>query len=136
MFLSLLSISMKRILALVILMMYSIANFGFGIHTHWCGGKVSSVNISFITKHTCDCCPKMEKSYCKNEFVYSKLSIEHFKSACSLIQDNNKFVTPFIITQQPDLFQLTFVQNDFSQYHAPPFKTKQNVFLTNRVFLI
>ena len=117
-------------------MLYSIANFGIGVHTHWCGGKISSVKISFSSEHTCGCGPKMEKSCCKNEFIYSKLSNEHLKCAGTIFS-SNKIEFQYKVTVQNLEFVLQpFFVKDFSQYHAPPFKTKLSVFLANKVFRI
>ena len=128
--------SMKRALAIFILMLYSIANFGISVHTHWCGGKISSVRISYSLKHTCGCGPKMDIGCCKNGFVYSKLSNEHVKSANNVIQDYKNDLKP-IVSLKPIDFSISFiVTRDISNYHAPPFKTKLPVFLSNSVFRI
>lgn len=127
---------MKRFFALIILMMYSIANVGIGVHTHWCGGKISSVKISFSTDHTCSCGPKMEMGCCKNKFVYSKQSVDHLKCANTLINNNKIDIKPVIITQYADFQIQPFVLKEFSQYHAPPFKTKLKLFLVNSIFRI
>ena len=127
---------MKRFFAIIILILYSIANFGVGVHTHWCGGKISSINISFSSKHTCGCGPKMDKSCCKNEFVYSKLSGEHLKCASSIFNSNKIDFQPKVYILDKEFIHQTFLVIDFSQYHAPPFKTKHSIFLANDVFRI
>lgn len=110
---------------------------GVCVNLHMCGKKIKVVSINDDHKNQCKCGKKMRKGCCKNISFSIKLS------------ENQKKVHPILVPQTVSckvctlrssiLFSpsMTPIYNStFSNYHAPPLKTKQAVFLLNNVFLI
>ena len=75
---------MKRLITFLILIMYSVTTFGVGLQFHYCGNKVSSVQVIFTDEHSCSCGKgEMKPDCCKNEIKYFKVKSVHSKSSTS-----------------------------------------------------
>jgi hypothetical protein len=73
---------MKRSLGIFLLIAYTATTLGIGFQLHFCGKKISSVNLIISDLHLCDCgTAEMKPDCCKNEIKYIKLKTAHGKSA-------------------------------------------------------
>lgn len=65
---------MKKLLAIFLLIAYSVAASGVTVNYHYCGGQLSNVSLlNFSDKVVCSCNPStMPKGYCQDKVVYHK----------------------------------------------------------------
>ena len=79
-------VSMKRSLTLTIAALYLMLSSGLALNLHYCGEKISSINLS-SNKEKC-CCGelKTEKSCCKDELAILKVKDLHQYSTLSKVK--------------------------------------------------
>lgn len=128
---------MRKLVAILLLFFYLIPAIGLSIDAHWCGKKVKIVSIDSSHEKKCPCSKKMSNGCCSDVHVSLKLT-DSQKIATQVNFPSNSFVK-LIAATLPCLISLSprnnFVFN-FSTYHAPPFKSKEPVFLLNSVIRI
>lgn len=116
---------------------YLIPSIGFSIDVHWCGKKLKIVSFDAAHEKNCPCSKKRAKGCCKDVHVSLKLT-DSQKTSTEVTSPSNGFVKHLTATI-PCLISLSprhnFVFN-FSRYHAPPFKSKEPVYLLNSVIRI
>ena len=128
---------MKREAIILVALLYLLPAIGFSINIHWCGNKIKAVNIATLNSSTCSCGKKMPMKCCKNIHQVIKLT-DSQKATSQLIVSNKNLVKLFFGSS----FQIQQIPNsqvnvfDFTNYHAPPFKSKLPVYLNCCVFRI
>ena len=107
------------------------------MNLHWCGKKVRIVAFDSSHEKRCLCSKKMPAGCCKDVHVKVKLTENH-KTASQIVIPVTDFVRYFdsFFSVAVPKWAPQIVVFDFTNYHAPPFKSKQPVYLANSVFRI
>lgn len=128
---------MKKVTTILFILLYLLPAIGFSLDFHKCGKKIRVVSINAAHENKCPCGSKMPFNCCKDVHISLKLS-ENQKNSSQIIIPGNiffKHISYFVSILVFDFSAPLFVF-DFTNYHAPPFKSKQPVYLTNNVFII
>ncbi len=66
---------MKKAISILLGIVFLFSSSGFSINTHYCNGKIRSINIAFSDNHK-SCCgkKKMAKDCCKNKTEIVKIN--------------------------------------------------------------
>lgn len=130
------SIPMKRFISLFILITYSLTTFGVGLQFHYCGKKISSVQVVFKDEHTCKCGKgKMKPGCCKDEIKYFKVKSDHSKSSStSSFKFQGSLFLPKIFSIQSFTPFSDCVR--FSLDKPPPDIGQVPIYKRNSIFLI
>ncbi len=128
---------LKRVLVILFSLIYLASAVGFSMDLHRCGKSVKAVSVNASHKTKCPCKKNMPSGCCKDIHLKIKISdsqknVQHL-SFNNVSCDNHLFGT--VILSDSEVFTNIRIF-DFSLYHAPPFKIKQPVYLTNCIFLI
>ena len=128
---------MRKLVSAFLIFLYILPAIGFSIGIHRCGNKVKVITIDSPHEKKCPCSKKMPSGCCKDVHLSLKLTDNH-KTATQLAVPNNNFVKQLSViasfeTLNP-ISQVTLF--DFTYYYAPPFKSKQPVYLANSIFRI
>jgi len=127
---------MKRFTVAILAVIYFVISSGIVMNIHYCMGKVSSVEVSMLSKDLCACgSGKKESKCCKTEHKLVKL------------QDNHKATTADVVFPTPEQAVLHHYDwmvdpmiDDQDQLaynnHSPPNLSKQDAYLLNCVFRI
>lgn len=137
---------MKRILSLIIMVLYLLPAFGMTVSTHYCGGKLADVSLfGSKPKMNCACSSSnthsraLVKSKCCEQFIYS-LRLENQQLKQSTISFN---VDPVILKEIA--FHLISVQHqvfvtskEVLSYvpDLPPGRYKAPIYIQNDSFLL
>lgn len=128
---------MKKFITILLTICYLLPAVGFSMDLHWCGKSVKIVTINSSHQKKCPCGKKMPSKCCKDVHVSVKIT-DNQKASAQLSAPQNNFVKQ-ISTCIIALVLTPFSDNclnDFSCYHAPPFKTKQPAYISNHIFRI
>lgn len=91
---------MKKAISILLVIVFLFSSSGFSINTHYCNGKIKSINISFSDNHK-SCCgkKKMDKDCCKNKTEIVKIN-------------DNYIPAQIIVTSSTDFayFALAFIR--------------------------
>lgn len=72
----------KRIVLILLVLLYAIPAIGVTVKMHYCGGKMTSVSLGFETAHKCGCKGKtMKKGCCSDKTAVLKLDTEQQRPA-------------------------------------------------------
>lgn len=131
-------IALKRFTVILFSILYLIPAVGISLDLHKCGKKIKVISVNALHKSKCPCGVDMPFDCCKDIHLSVKI-VDAQKSSKSTITPhplNFKLLSTqtLISINKPCFAQFGFF--DFSNYHAPPFKCKQPVYLTNRIFRI
>jgi hypothetical protein len=128
---------MKKLLVILLLIMYGTSSFGMTVHFHFCCGKLKAVDLTPPKDNHCNSSKSYqigEKPCCENKQVEIKVSGE---------QDFAKdFYVPFspvaIKPVQLDLFfsDPLVGKRLLPEVFAPPPKSSQPLYILNSVFRI
>lgn len=128
---------MRKAVAILLLFFYLIPAIGLSVDAHWCGKKVKIVAIDSSHEKKCPCSKKMSKGCCRD--VHFSLKLTDSQKTSTVVTSPSKSFIKLSTATIPCLISLTpkfnFVFN-FSKYHAPPFKSKEPVYLLNSVIRI
>ena len=128
---------LKRLIVVFFVIAYLVPAIGFSVDVHWCGKTVRVVDLNASHHTKCPCKTNMPKGCCKDKHLLVKLTDEYRNLACvdflKSFTTFNALASVFIQTITPTTPTLVF---DFSRYHAPPFKSKESIYLRNRIFRI
>ena len=129
---------MKKLPALILLIVFLIANSNVAMSMHWCGGRLVSVAIFSGTQHPCKCGQKaMKPDCCKNKTVEIKANKELIKSTTHFTLQNSATKILFIVN---NIFLSSKQSDIITPYYTfiihPPNKLKTPIFLLDRAFLI
>lgn len=128
---------MKKVTAILLLLLFLIANSGVAVSLHWCGGKLASIDFFADGEHNCKCGKKaMKPNCCKDKTIHLNASDELAKTSHFAFKiATTKFLFAFLApTEFVPSAKFKYVVSDF--YHPPPFKPKNPIYLLDRVFLI
>ncbi len=130
------SMSMKRIISLLILVIYSLTTFGVGLQFHYCGKKISSIQVLFNDEHSCSCGKgEMKPDCCKNEIKYFKVKSVHSKSSTSSFPNYQfSLLLPKIFDVKTIISFSEYVH--FSLDKPPPNLNRDPIYKRNLTFLI
>ena len=127
---------MKKIAAAILLLIYFTVSTGFVINLHYCMDKVASVEVGESHADECGKCgmPLSDKEdCCRNEVKVVKLHqdlVPTYSVVFELASLPVLIATVHYITAPFE----NGVQHDNYWLHAPPLISKQDTYLTNRVF--
>lgn len=126
---------MKRLITIFLVCFYLLPAIGFSINIHWCCNKISSISFGTPTPNKCKAC-KATKNCCKDVHLVIKITDNQYGSSALVIHENHPDWNIPIINEVAfsNLTQKSVF--DFSSYHAPPYKSKQPVYLANSVFRV
>ena len=129
---------MRRFTVILFSFLYLIPAIGVSLDLHKCGKQIKIISVNANHKSKCPCGTDMPFGCCKDIHLSVKIVDSQKCSNSTIIPQSNFFKQVFTQTLIT-LCETCFSQNDvfdFSNYHAPPFKSKHPVYLTNSVFLI
>ena len=128
--------SMRRIVIILFTVIYILPAIGFSINVHWCGNKVSSITIETTQKNKCACGKKMKQGCCKDTHTLIKLTDnQKVASTLTIPSSNPTEINVFIIPKTGLFFSQPKISGCTSD-HAPPYISKQPVYLSCNVFRI
>ncbi len=127
--------SMKKVAAILFLLLFLITNSGLAMAIHWCGGKLVAIDFFSAQKNHCPCGTKpMKKGCCQDRITTIKANDELAKS------NNLNFKVTQVSLIPKEFFvsvisaHFHFVISDF--YYPPPEHFKVPIYLTDQAFLI
>ena len=128
---------MKKIFLVFLTFLYLFAAIGFSVDLHWCCKKVKIVSVNSSHESRCPCGTNMPFGCCKDVYLSVKIvdaqkNTKHIIVPCSI---DFKQLCTYVVPSIGEPFS-KIVAFDFSNYHAPPFKSKTPVYLTNSIFRI
>ncbi len=131
---------MKKIVAILLLVIYGSTSVGATIHMHYCMNEFVGWNLWHSDKENeCSKCGMKEKKggCCKDEHKQLKLSADQNQNQLKAFVFE-QFFTPIILTHQPvyNFTQPTSVAVIFPKNNAPPPWQSVPIYLANCVFLI
>lgn len=134
--------SMKRILSITLLLVYTTLSCGVALQLHYCGGKLASIDFfASDNENVCSCGSKpMKKGCCKDKDIHIQFKAEQkISTVCAFNFENSGkdfILIPFIV-------QSLFINSFTSMHkgaiaHSPPPLLSESVptYLLNRVFRI
>jgi hypothetical protein len=128
----------KKILVILLLLVYGAATMGATIHMHYCMNEFVGSSLWHGGKDKkCGKCGMKEKKggCCKDEHKQVKLKSEHQKSAT--VQYIQLLDIPALITPVADFgFKVTPVSSAFPVSNAPPKIPIERLYMLHCVFLI
>ncbi|MBC7721948.1 MAG: hypothetical protein H7068_07975 [Pedobacter sp.] len=126
---------MKRLLTLIIAIIYFCISSGFVMSVHYCMGKVSKATIEIASSKSCVCGKKEMKGCCKTESKFIKLS-DNYQATYADVS----IVSPFYIVPNFYTISNTIVVNSNIKLafnnHSPPIVSPQPIYILNCVFRI
>ncbi|TSJ41312.1 HYC_CC_PP family protein [Fluviicola chungangensis] len=138
---------MKRILSLIIMVLYLLPALGMTVSTHFCGGRLTDVSLFGSTsKMNCSCGttipeknPLVQKKCCEQLTYSLKLGNQQLKQSVSIVKSTDAEITA------PKQFRFEFTRNRVI-VHAntvlnyipdlPPGRYKEPIYIQNDSFLI
>lgn len=127
----------KRIIVILVLLVYSSATMGATIHLHYCMNEFTGWSLlHYDEDNKCGKCGMTEKKggCCKDEHKQIKIEADHQSSVAKSIQlvTAPALVTPFVT----HIFRATSLPYCTLLLNAPPHVPKWRLHLVNCVFLI
>ncbi|HEX8460768.1 MAG TPA: hypothetical protein VF623_05045 [Segetibacter sp.] len=127
---------MKKLLTLILAVLYFTASSGVVLNVHYCMGKVSSVKVENLTASFCKCGKKESKrSCCSSEFKVVKLSGE-YKATASTVNINVPVAVLPVRVSLIDISKITSQAIATPVANAPPPDLPGKIYIENRVFRI
>ena len=129
---------LKRIAVILFSILYLIPAVGVSLDLHKCGKKIKVISVNASHKVKCPCGVDMPFDCCKDIHLSVKIVDAQQSSKSTITPQSINFkllsLQTLIALSEPCFSQVESF--DFSNYHAPPFKSKQPVYLTNSIFRI
>src|ERR1700759_5353274 len=88
---------MKKLLSILLIIVYSTASFGMSVQEYYCCGKLSSVSVSFATAGKIQGEQSKNGGCCKTKFHVSKVKENHIASDAVALSAKHFFHPDFII---------------------------------------
>ena len=130
---------MKRLLTLFIALIYLVMSTGFVMNSHYCMGKLSSIEIGRSEVKKCICGMRIDSTK-KNKCCHSKIDVvkleDSHKSTTSTIVFAN--IIEAVLPQfyvEPVLFTNKYTENQYLK-KLPPNLNEQDTYKRIGVFLI
>lgn len=112
---------MKKILAILIMLVYLPAIAGVGFSTHFCAGKVKSTTVFSFSNHSC-CSDKEEQNgCCSNQLKIVKLEKDQLSSSFRFpVKQLSQLVfIPSSVVDLPE-FKACSLKARTDQFYSPP----------------
>lgn len=130
---------MKRLLTLFIALIYLVMSTGFVMNSHYCMGKLSSIELGRSEVKKCICGMRIDSTK-KNKCCHSKIDVvkleDSHKSTTSTVFFTN--IIGAVMPQfyvEPVLYTYTYTANQYLK-KLPPNLNKQDTYKRIGVFLI
>jgi hypothetical protein len=125
---------MKRLVAGIMALVYVFTTTGFVADTHYCMGKIASVEIDHFSKAYCNSCND-NKSCCRHEVKLYKLNVEHKQTTANFsVKVPSPIFSIVSAYYHPSLLSTRI--NKAAQTKAPPLISSNTLFLLNCVFRV
>ena len=130
---------MKRLLTLFIALIYLVMSTGFVMNSHYCMGKLSSVELGRSEVKKCICGMRIDSTK-KNKCCHSKIDVVKLADSHKLTTSTIVFanfieaVTPQFYVE-PVLYTCTYTANQYLK-KLPPNLNEQDTYKRIGVFLI
>ncbi len=125
-----------KIVAITLLLLYVSGTAGLAISFHFCGKKISNIQVNSSAKKACCGKAKEDMKCCKDKHIQIKVSDEHASvSQVKVPQTNFLYLLPqatAAINVQPAFAALA----EAERYRGPPGGSSQSLIIKNRVFRI
>ncbi|MCX6295576.1 MAG: hypothetical protein NTX97_05840 [Bacteroidetes bacterium] len=129
---------MKKSLILFLTFVYLVVASGLAFNLHYCGGKISSISLAFVSNHD-NCCGKKKmtkKNCCKNKTSVLKIN-ENQHSSTSIKAPATSFKVIEACFTQINFNVATIIEaKNISRIHAPPDIYQDPIYLQYRVLII
>lgn len=126
----------KKVLVILLLVMYSASTMGATIHMHYCMNQFAGWSFSSEKKEKCSKCGMKNTGCCKDEKKQFKLSSEQQKAEYA----QGLSWAPIIVTAIPVPYLSPSIdilnKQPFAQIHAPPLLLKNQTQAFFSIFLI
>lgn len=124
---------MKNVSIILLVCIYSLSTFGFGLKGFYCCGKLESVSVKFVEEvkdkgNNKDCC--------KTKYQYFKIKDNHVATA--ELTAPAKYYTD-LVSFNPSYEYISFLPQQvkiLNSSHAPPLYKGVPIYLSNCVFRI
>ncbi|HEX5002701.1 MAG TPA: hypothetical protein VFW78_09395 [Bacteroidia bacterium] len=129
---------MKKVSTLLLLFLFLIANSGMAVNIHWCGGKLSSIELNIDKKSKCGCGKEtMKPNCCEDSSFHLKASDEFSKTTyeCNLKQPVAK-VAFLLNFYRQNILSCEFILQHYQFEIPPPLISKEPLFVRTGSFLI
>ena len=130
---------MKRLITLFIALIYLVMSTGFVMNSHYCMGKLSSIELGRSEAKKCICGMRIDSAK-KNNCCHSKIEVVKLEDSHKLT--TSTVVLPYFFEAVIPSFQLepvlltnTYTANQYLK-ELPPNLNKQDTYKRIRVFLI
>lgn len=127
---------MKKVVVILLLVMYSASTIGATINMHYCMNKFAGFSFKEVKKDKCPKCGMKNTGCCKDEKKQIKLTLDQQKAAYQA----NYIFQPIVLA---NAFQIsvtplvaTFQKKGWISTHAPPLLSHINVQAYFATFLI
>jgi hypothetical protein len=127
----------KKVLALILLIVYGFTSSGAAVDLHYCMGKLVGIDFHFDSGKQCSKCSmpvKDSKGCCHNKQVQS--NIDKYHQATLKSSFGNAFPDALIIPFSYADFSLNSVVAENSFHSGPPLILSKPLYLLNRNFRI
>ena len=130
---------MKKIVALLLLTIYSFTTVGATIHMHYCMNKLIGSSLYHSKEKSCEKCgmhKSATKGCCKDEHKFIKLEREH-NQTLPLISATF-FNTPIVLPQffTYNLVPVSLIIETYPASNAPPDIVGQKLYILNCIYRI
>ena len=128
---------LKRIAVILFSILYLIPAVGVSLDLHKCGKKIKVIAVNAPHGAKCPCGTDMPFDCCKDIHLSVQIKDEQKTSEAIIVSHTGYFnliAIPVELSIGAPSSQVEVF--DFTSYHAPPFKSKQPVYLTNSIFRI
>jgi hypothetical protein len=130
---------MKRIVCLLILLLYLVPAIGITVSAHYCGSRITWVSLNFEDQeHNCACgSKKMKTDCCKDKVAFIKLNNKQLNTIYNFYLITN--TSTALIPLQSYSYKSVWLSklNIFQDlYLPPPDNLKHPLYVCNCTFLI
>ena len=127
---------MKKIAAILLILVYSMSTFGVTLKEFYCCGKLKSVSIAIadIEKSKCNKASDKEEGCCKTKYQYFKVKDNHLTTANVTAPLKYNTDLYFVTPPQHSISFNTQVTNANNPCHAPPLHQAVPLYIANCVF--
>lgn len=128
---------MKRIVAILLIVIYALPSLGAGLKNYYCCGKLHAIKISYASNVNCQCDKSGKKDRCcKIEYKSFRVNDTYFAPGNIKIPFRQFSVLPFF---SQSYYSITFAYPESicsDKCNAPPIHPGVAIYLLNRVFRI
>lgn len=127
---------MKKLLAILVMLLYIVPAIGVNVSSHFCGRE--AVSSCFKEQKSCVCTPKaMKKGCCENKQQLLKIDDTQQKAELPVQKFSNPFYAILSIPTELTSIVFTDYTNAIGKCPAkPPYLYREPIYLLNRVFRI